>query len=1760
MATNRITLLAFSAFLTLTIPYNSLLANPISGFSAMPTSGCSPLKVDFKNLSTGAVQYRWIMGNSNISTQFAPSAVYNTPGKYTVTLISTDKTGLSDTLVLKDFITVFKVPVALFSVNKKSTCINEVVNFKDNSLIGDGPIKQFKWDFGNGELGNGRGITYAYSTSGKFDISYAITDTFGCSSVYKVSKYMNINPVPTLDFNSDVTSRCTNPADIQFDGIAAGKSPFMYAWDFGDSTSSQNPQPKHTYTKNGNFTISLKITDANGCSNAISKSDLIRIGKPVVDFTFANNNLCQGDFTYFQNNTIPITNGGKFIWNFGNGDSLNRNIHTRECYSASGIYDVTLTYQWDGCIDSVKKAVKVNILPVPKMAIYSRDTNVCRNNRVLNFRADTSVITNVKWFLNRYIPDWKDYTQNVKVPADTNHLYCLKLVGTLRNGCGQLTDSIKIQVKGPSASYNLGKNSGCMPYNSSAEYAGSMKDSVTNIYWRSADLKIKSTAKKINFTNNRFGMSKIVLSVKDINGCVDSSGILVKAGIQVISNFKVPKKVICNNEPFWALNNSSHKSPDTVKFSWSWFGKDTIPLSNKDSVKLKFRAEPGNVKITFTASSFGCNSQSSQIIKVLGPKLMGNIHTFCDNNTMVGNNTSSWYSKTFWQITDTNNTKTIDYATQLNSNLFKIKSLWLYAYNDTNNCKDSMEFPLKTDPAIAYFKYTIDCKTKILNTQNQYKGVNDTDFTWTIAYTATGNKQTFKKKDLKGFQLNPGNVVVQLSVNNSLYNCTKSYYEILRVPDPIVTPKTVLLNDQCKPANMLFIDSQYNAWKSANWVVEGGKTIPDSCAQIKYTYAGNLTAFWIYSIRTDYLNCIYNDSFQMKLGDPAPTIEFVNQNNQNCLKPICTFVAGNMNYKNEIPYKYYWDFGYKTSANSTDTVVMNKSDSLKIKLTITDNSGCTASSSKTIFVRIGKPKAVIKVLSDTLVSCPPLRLDVSDSSKNGARPIFMRNWNFGDGSFSPKITPSKMYVTPGKYGVSLIVITEDNCSDTAFIPDLAIVNGPLGVLNIDKNRGCTPLNVQLTHRTSSDVIKNIFDLGDGIVLENVDKPHAYLRAGKYIPRLIMIDSNGCKYSPPAKDTIVVFATPKAILRDSNVCLNKSYSLAEQSVSEDSITNIYWNFNKKTILNQKSIQLTFSKNKINPVNLKITTINGCSDSTRAIYRAYLPKPLLSNFQKEMCLGNKLTIKDLTQSDTSLKSEIFVLGGKTIPYKNPYVIYAEKRGIIPMEFTVTDVLGCEAKIADPAFMKVGDTLAPPAQMIFKTTVVDNMSTETLFEASKEPDYKEHSLYVYNLGQWQKVYTCSKQDDTSVLIRGLNTLSKSWCHQIRQKNFCGISTDSTKVIAHCTIETKAKGDTNVSIVNWTPYIGWKNVSTYRIWRKKKDENSYLFVDSVPGSMQCYHDTSVYCHIIYDYHIEGIEGGGNKMVSFSDTAQAKPLHFVPVPTPELWRTTVEDNEFTKTEFFMPQRPKYPVQYYSLYRLDDNMWNLYQNNIDSSKSNFDDHKTFVGESNYNYRVTATDICNTKSDFSNTGRSILLSVSNYKNNNEALLKWTPYIYWNEKVKDYHVERSISGGSFTEIGTTDANTFEFVDRDIPKTCVSNVVYRIVAIRNQPAKLPVNLEKIESISNHSSFVPEIRFFIPNAFTPDANNLNETFHPDGAYFSGYEMKIYNRWGQKVYEGTLCLNAWDGNYQNEKAPEGVYAYLIVARDFNNKTFEFNGTVTLLR
>ncbi|NOY49299.1 MAG: gliding motility-associated C-terminal domain-containing protein, partial [Chlorobi bacterium] len=91
--------------------------------------------------------------------------------------------------------------------------------------------------------------------------------------------------------------------------------------------------------------------------------------------------------------------------------------------------------------------------------------------------------------------------------------------------------------------------------------------------------------------------------------------------------------------------------------------------------------------------------------------------------------------------------------------------------------------------------------------------------------------------------------------------------------------------------------------------------------------------------------------------------------------------------------------------------------------------------------------------------------------------------------------------------------------------------------------------------------------------------------------------------------------------------------------------------------------------------------------------------------------------------------------------------------------------------------------------------------------------------------------------------------------------------------------------------------------------------------------------------------------------------------------------------------------------------------------------------------------------------------------------------------------------------------------------------------------------------------VQLFIPTAFTPNGDGVNDTFEIKGTPMADYNMYIYNRWGQQVWSTHNFEDQWNGEdqYGNPVEP-GAYIYKIQGTDYQKTPVLYDGTVNVVR
>ena len=276
--------------ITVTPPPNQ---PPSGNITATPSTGSSPLLVQLSSAGSndpdGAITgYSWSFGNGSTSSSPNPSAIYTTPGIYTVLLTVTDNQGA--TAVRSQTVTVnpaniAPVPVIAATPLTGPAPLTVNVNGAGSSDL-DGSIVNYAWNFGNGETATGPLGQVTFTTGGSYTIRLTVTDNRGTSrntTVTVVAGAVNVRPTAAITAlptsgPAPLLAQVSSVGSVDPDG-----SIISYSWNSGNGQSASGPAASFNYPTPGTYTITLTVTDNRGATGTQTETVTVDPPPPPAD-------------------------------------------------------------------------------------------------------------------------------------------------------------------------------------------------------------------------------------------------------------------------------------------------------------------------------------------------------------------------------------------------------------------------------------------------------------------------------------------------------------------------------------------------------------------------------------------------------------------------------------------------------------------------------------------------------------------------------------------------------------------------------------------------------------------------------------------------------------------------------------------------------------------------------------------------------------------------------------------------------------------------------------------------------------------------------------------------------------------------------------------------------------------------------------------------------------------------------------------------------------------------------------------------------------------------------------------------------------------------------------------------------------------------------------------------------------------------------------------------------------------------------------
>ena len=315
-------------------------AQPDVEFLADPAIQMYPsTTVGVTNMSNrGNWDYAWNMGDGTGSALESPPAHdYNNWGDYTIWLRATTPhcaDSVAHTIRIEP-----AIPIAVFDTVVPG-CEPHTVKFRNNSIYGE----SYLWEFGDGSSSEEFEPEHTYQEAGIYNVKLTVTGQGGTEFAYR---QVEVYRMPEVDFR--VAPVLVMLPDDEIKLFNLSKYGDTYTWDFGDGTTSGEENPRHLYTRVGQYDISLEVVTEDGCTDLLVQPAAVTV---------------EGEgYIYFPNAFKPDLDGPNGGYYDLNEPELNNIFHpfwkgvaeySLEIYTRWGeklFYSNDVNMGWDGYIE-----------------------------------------------------------------------------------------------------------------------------------------------------------------------------------------------------------------------------------------------------------------------------------------------------------------------------------------------------------------------------------------------------------------------------------------------------------------------------------------------------------------------------------------------------------------------------------------------------------------------------------------------------------------------------------------------------------------------------------------------------------------------------------------------------------------------------------------------------------------------------------------------------------------------------------------------------------------------------------------------------------------------------------------------------------------------------------------------------------------------------------------------------------------------------------------------------------------------------------------------------------------------------------------------------------------------------------------------------------------------------------------------------------------------------------------------------------------
>ncbi len=1800
---------------TETTTQNLIVLQPSFADFTFDLLGCDSVQFTDRSLSpTGynIVMWNWDFGDGDTSNLQNPTHSFpnnNIPGGvvYDVSLtITTDSVGYLCYNYVSYSVLVPSNPDIFFNWNPEPTCMGDNTFFFGNSGF---PISQWHWNFGDGNFSTLQNPVHVFADTGSYLVELTIIDTLGCTN--SLNNEVHVAPIPQVSFTMSDSLLCSG-GTILFTGTASSNVNSWY-WEFGDGSFSWDQNPIHNYASPGTYTITLTVTDIEGCSN-FTENHIYIIPNPSASFNYTN--LSCNTVTFSDLSAAPPGyNIVQWAWDFDDGTTSTVQNPVHDFTNGIGVYNVELVVTSDSggyfCTDTISQTV---ITPGLPSVFFAWDPEPTTLGNTTNFFGNSgNMITSWYW-------DFDDgnysYLQNPTNIFASSGIYNVQLIVTDIDGCQNTVYHEVTVADPPELDFTWDISCEAEPVQFLILSPPTNIIDVVNWDWDFGDGGISNDMEPVHI----YGMAGVYNVSLTITNNNSASNTVVKQ----VTVYPPPTSLFSIDPPTCEssevqFHNLSTSSNGTITH-WLWdFGDGHIQsITYPDDPDITHTyANAGNFNVTLTVTnSNGCESISQSILTINTKPTASFTHEascvnnpviFTDGSTENGGGSIIHY---YWNFGDPgsgfDNTSNLQNPAHIYSTSGDYEVTLII--ENTEGCGDTTitTITILDEPTID-FTFTEAC----FGTETEFESETDSDvsnYSWSFGDGGTSDLQN------PTYTYTSSGDFTATLVITTIENCVVSVDHTVRV-NPLPNPNFSNTSPSCLNNEVEFTDlsiSQNGSIETWEWDLGDGTiisiTAPDN-PNISHLY--NLDNTYNVTLTVIDIDGCENEITKQVEVISSPIADYSYE--EFCFNdPVLFSDLSSVNGGSDIQ-NWQWFFGDPGSGtNNTSNLqnpehIFSEPGTFSTTLIVTSLTGCTDTTDQEIVVD-SLPVVNISILNDSI--CLGETANFTGSGTN----ISTWYWEFGDGGTSIEQNPSYVYANPGNYTVvlSVTVTGSEGCSNTVS-QQIYVFGRPTS--NFEYNNSCVGDSTHFIDMSVSQYAQIDswdWDFGDGgtSILENPS--HFYSDNTNYQVTLVSTDNVGC--SDTMNKSVQVFDVPVPNYSYFQQCEpDGMVSFFDESIPGDEGSPIIgwnWDFSDGNFSTEIDPNYRFeSTDTCYNVILTVTDDNGCTASDSA-NEVCLRKPTIIDFTStKVCFGNSTLLSvssepgidsisiynwkfnDGSSADSTLMdtiSHVFLHPGPSM-----------------VELIVMDTFGCTISKLKEVIV---DSL-PTAR--FENTSV-SCGDPVIFTDKSEGNGADIINWSWEFGD-----VTSGVENTSIqqypshtygLVDSTYTVNLITINQ----NGCVDSIEKEVFVEPCLVPTfHYKGGClgSTDTIFDTSYM-YSNHAKIEHWYWNFGDGSILEYDEQIDTLtHSYNALGTYTiTLTISTTIDGVLYSKSTQsthtavqpsyadFTFENTCigdtvkfnQAINTHGVPIVS---WRWDFGDYSFDSDSLALN-----PVYYYPEVGTYEVMFKILNENGCCSKKFKDVTINSLPVAGMNFEDNCQSYYTYFYDESVSDSSHISSYAWDFGDNHSLVDFSTVknpVYIYDSVGQYNAKLKIIDGNSCEDSTVSIveifpkPTSEFI---IVDTIPQGQLY----LQNQSQGAtnyfwdfnydygensneinPMYQYKedgtynIMLVSYNDYGCPDTTFktheilftnlFVPNAFVPSSENEQlQTFKPVGVNLVRYKIQIYSAWGNLVFESTKLKNGspaigWNGRHGGEDLPSGSYMWKVSAL-FKNGT-QWKGT-----